>query len=190
MTKKLNFTIAMVVILSFFLSICLLGSGLIFDGKNSEIAATASFDLVAEAETTVSTVVYKGQEYTEIIGLQGMYKFIVDNDGEAILTWWNNDIYNYHLIIDSYVYEMNVSSVKYRLKSLVSGIFDDIENVVNISLPEAILIANGNCLFSTQRSNINVYIWGDTDLRCDDGQSMQIFIKIRIFLKTTVFSIF
>ena len=169
MTKKLNFTIAMVVILSFFLSICLLGSGLIFDGKNSEIAATASFDLVAEAETTASTVVYKGQEYTEIIGLQGMYKFIVDNDGEAILTWWNNDIYNYHLIIDSYVYEMSVSSVKYRLKSLVSGIFDDIENVVNISLPEAILIANGNCLFSTQRSNINVYIWGDTDLRCDDG---------------------
>ena len=169
MTKKLNFTIAMVVILSFFLSICLLGSGLIFDGKNSEIAATASFDLVAEAETTASTVVYKGQEYTEIIGLQGMYKFIVDNDGEAILTWWNNDIYNYNLIVDSYVYEMNVSSVKYRLKSLVSGIFDDIENVVNISLPEAILIANGNCLFSTQRSNINVYIWGNTDLRCDDG---------------------
>ena len=169
MTKKLNFTIAMVVILSFFLSICLLGSGLIFDGKNSEIAATASFDLVAEAETTASTVVYKGQEYTEIIGLQGMYKFIVDNDGEAILTWWNNDIYNYNLIVDSYVYEMNVSSVKYRLKSLVSGIFDDIENVVNISLPEAILIANGNCLFSTQRNNINVYIWGNTDLRCDDG---------------------
>lgn len=169
MTKKLNFTIAMVVILSFFLSMCLLGSGLIFDGKNSEIAATASFDLVAEAETTASTVVYKGQEYTEIIGLQGMYKFIVDNDGKAILTWWNNDIYNYNLIVDSFVYEMNVSSVKYRLKSLVSGIFDDIENVVNISLPEAILIANGNCLFSTQRNNINVYIWGNTDLRCDDG---------------------
>ncbi len=181
MTKKLNFTIAMVVILSFFLSICLLGSGLIFDGKNSEIAATASFDLVAEAETTASTVVYKGQEYTEIIGLQGMYKFIVDNDGEAILTWWNNDIYNYNLIVDSYVYEMNVSSVKYRLKSLVSGIFDDIENVVNISLPEAILIANGNCLFSTQRSNINVYIWGNTDLRCDDGSGTSAAVNANFY---------
>lgn len=187
MTKKLNFTIAMVVILSFFLSICLLGSGLIFDGKNSEIAATASFDLVAEAETTVSTVVYKGQEYTEIIGLQGMYKFIVDNDGEAILTWWNNDIYNYHLIIDSYVYEMSVSSVKYRLKSLVSGIFDDIENVVNISLPEAILIANGNCLFSTQRSNINVYIWGDTDLRCDDGSGTPAAVNANFYKNKNIF---
>lgn len=181
MTKKLNFTIAMVVILSFFLSICLLGSGLIFDGKNSEIATTDSFDLVAEAETTASTVVYKGQEYTEIIGLQGMYKFILDNDGEAILTWWNNDIYNYNLIVDSYVYEMNVSSVKYRLKSLVSGIFDDIENVVNISLPEAILIANGNCLFSTQRSNINVYIWGNTDLRCDDGSGTSAAVNANFY---------
>ena len=181
MTKKLNFTIAMVVILSFFLSICLLGSGLIFDGKNSEIAATASFDSVAEAETTASTVVYKGQEYTEIIGLQGMYKFIVDNDGEAILTWWNNDIYNYHLIVDSFVYEKNVSSVKYRLKSLVSGIFDDIENVVNISLPEAILIANGNCLFSTQRNNINVYIWGNTDLRCDDGSGTSAAVNANFY---------
>lgn len=181
MTKKLNFTIAMVVILSFFLSICLLGSGLIFDGKNSEIAATASFDSVAEAETTASTVVYKGQEYTEIIGLQGMYKFILDNDGEAILTWWNNNIYNYNLIVDSYVYEMRNSSVKYRLKSLVSGIFDDIENVVNISLPEAILIANGNCLFSTQRSNINVYIWGNTDLRCDDGSGTSAAVNANFY---------